>query len=49
MHMEAIYRTYEAPTTNVVYVKFKGILCQSPGGMGVRGGYEATDDNPFGE
>ena len=30
--MEAIYRTYEAPTTNVVYVKFKGILCQSPGG-----------------
>ena len=30
--MEAIYKSYEAPTTNVVYVKFKGILCQSPGG-----------------
>ena len=47
--MEAINKPYEVPTTTIVDVKFKGILCQSPGGLGVRGGYEATDDNPFGE
>ena len=30
--MEAIYKSYEAPTTNVVDVKSGGIICQSPGG-----------------
>ncbi len=30
--MEAIYTSYEAPTTNVVYVKSGGIICQSGGG-----------------
>ena len=47
--MEAINKPYEAPTTTIMYVKSGGILCQSPGGMKARGGYEATDDNPFGE
>ena len=47
--MEAIYTSYEAPTTTIMYVTSGGILCQSPGGMKARGGYEATDENPFGE
>ena len=27
--MEAIYKSYEAPTTTVMDVKFGGIICQS--------------------
>ena len=39
---------YEALLTTVMDLRFEGIICQSPGGMGGRGGYESTDDNPFG-
>ena len=46
--MEAINKSYETPTTTIVDVKSGGIICQSPGGMKARGGYEATDENPFG-
>ena len=40
--------TYEAPSAVVLYVRTKGIVCQSPGVMSSRGGYDSTDDNPFG-
>ena len=39
---------YEAPSAVVLYVRTEGIVCQSPGGMGGRGGYDPTDYNPFG-
>lgn len=45
--MEAISKHYEAPTSTVVDLKFKGLICQSPEGIAGRG-YEATDANPFG-
>ena len=47
--MEAIGKTYEAPTSTVVEVKFQGIICQSGGdGVGDRDPYTPIDDNPFG-
>ena len=45
--MEAIGKTYEAPTSTVVELKFEGIICQS-NGMGNRDPYTPTDENPFG-
>ena len=45
--MEAIGKTYEAPTSPVVELKFQGIICQSEG-MGNRDQYTPTDENPFG-
>ena len=44
--MEVIDRTYEAPSTTVVDVKFEGIICLSPGGVGgTRDGYgDAIED-----
>ena len=45
--MEAIGKTYEAPTSTFVEVAFQGIICQS-GGMGDRDSYTPIDDNPFG-
>ena len=39
---------YEAPSTTVVDLKFEGLICQSPGGVGGRDGYTPDDDNPFG-
>ena len=42
-------KTYEAPTSTVVEVKFQGIICQSGGdGVGDRDPYTPTDENPFG-
>ena len=32
--MEAIDKTYEAPTTTVVDVKYEGVICQSPDVLG---------------
>lgn len=45
--MEAIGKTYEAPTSTVVELKFEGIICQS-NGMDGRDPYTPTDENPFG-
>ena len=39
--------TYEAPSAIVIDVKIEGVICQS-GGLDGRGGYDPTDDNPFG-
>ena len=39
---------YEAPTTEVLEVKFEGIICQSGDGLRGRDSYTPTDDNPFG-
>ena len=41
-------QTYLAPSTLVFEVMQEGVICQSPGGVGGRGGYDSTDDNPFG-
>ena len=46
--MEAIGKTYEAPTSTFVEVAFQGIICQSSNGMGDRDSYTPIDDNPFG-
>ena len=38
-------KTYEAPTSTVVELKFEGILCQSDGIQSMRSGYgEALED-----
>ena len=46
--MEAIGKTYDAPTSTVVDLEFEGIICLSGDGMGNRDPYTPTDENPFG-